>query len=268
MKRIGPPPALDGQGQQRPRRVQYHGIERHGPLGFGHHPAGTAANGRQPVGDGARIAHRCRQHQQGNARGQVDHGLFPDHAAFLVSQKMGLVEYHQVRVQRNALMHGIVKLVSQDFSGADDDGRIGALFAVSGEDTHIFRAEDLGKFSEFRVGEGFERRGVPRPPAPFKCAPDGLDGDPSFAGAGGGGHQAIGFGHDRHGLGLEPVRGEGLVPWYTDFRKYGVELRVGAGGDLHAVIWPFAWWPSSRRISTASLVGALYRFVHQAIACR
>ena len=55
---------------------------------------------------------------------------------------MGLVEHYQVRVQRDALVHGIVKLISQDLGGTDDDGRIGALFAVPGEDAHILRAED------------------------------------------------------------------------------------------------------------------------------
>jgi hypothetical protein len=99
VKGSGPTSALCRQGQQGARRMQYHGVERHGPLGFGDYPAGPPANGRQPVGDGVGIAHRRREHEQRDARGQVDHGFFPHHAALFISQEMGFVQYHQVGVQ-------------------------------------------------------------------------------------------------------------------------------------------------------------------------
>ncbi|PID73076.1 MAG: hypothetical protein CSB33_05695 [Desulfobacterales bacterium] len=42
------------------------------------------------------IADSGRQQQQGNARWQVDHDLFPDHAPFGIAHKMSFIQHHQV----------------------------------------------------------------------------------------------------------------------------------------------------------------------------
>ena len=58
---------------------------------------------------------------------------------------------------RSALVHGVVELVAQNLGRAGDDRGLGVLLAVPGEDAHMLRAENFGKFDQLAVGQSFER---------------------------------------------------------------------------------------------------------------
>ena len=190
-----------------------------GRSGFAHHPARARPDGAEPVGDLLVIAHRGRKHQQGDALGQVDHGLLPYHPALFITQIVGFVQDHKIGGQGFAPVHGVIELVAQYFSGAHDDGGVRVFLAVAGQNAHMGSSEMLAELDHFRVGQGFERRGVPGPAAGAEHLVDGLHGYPGLAGSGGGCHQAIGVLDDGQGLFLKCIGYKLLHFGGADFGK-------------------------------------------------
>ena len=122
---------------------------------------------------------------------------------------MGLVEHHEVGLQFDPGVHGVVELIAQNFGGADDDGGVRLLPAVAGEDPHVDVAEGLGELRILGIAQGLERAGVPGSPAVLEDLPDGLLGNPGLSGPCRGGHEAVGPLNRGHGLGLKAIGNKG-----------------------------------------------------------
>ena len=207
--------------------MQEHGVQRHGALRFLYHAACFMADGDQPIGNFPGIAHGGRKQQQGDARGKVDHGLFPHHAALLISQKVGLIQDHEIGGQRFPAVHGIVKLIAQDLGGSHDDRGMGVLLAVAGQDAHLLGAEMGGELNQLGVGQGFERRGIPGPAALVEDPRHGLQGNPGLACTGGGADQTVSLSQGFQGLELERIGHKGSGRGGADAGKNLFESGVG-----------------------------------------
>jgi len=210
-----------------PGGVQEEGIKGDRALFLLDDDALLPAQPREPVGDLLAVADRRGEHQQVDAGGEVDHGLFPDDPAVAVAQVVGLVEDDEVEGEVAPLVHGVVELVAQDLRRADDERRLGVLPRVPGEDADAIRPEDIAELDPLGVAQGLERRGVPGASAPGLDGPDGLLGDPRLARARGGRDEAVGPGHGVDGPQLEGIGNERLGFGAADAAENGFELRLG-----------------------------------------
>jgi len=210
-----------------PGGVQEEGVEGDRALLLLDDDALLAAQPREPVGDLLAVADRRGEHQQVDAGGKVDHGLFPDDPPVAVAQVVRLVEDDEVEGEVATLVHGVVELVAQDFRRADDERRLGVLPRVPREDAHAVRPEDVAEFDPFGVAQGLQRRGIPGASAPGLDGPDGLLGDPRLARARGGRDEAVGPGYGVDGPQLEGIGDERLGFGAADAAENGFELRLG-----------------------------------------
>ena len=65
---------------------------------------------------------------------------------------MGLIQDDQIRLDVGPVMHGIVKLISKDFGGPDDNRRIRILFSVSRQNPTVFDTEFMAEFQINGIG--------------------------------------------------------------------------------------------------------------------
>jgi len=210
-----------------PGGVQEEGIKGDRALFLLDDDALLAAQPREPVGDLLAVADRRGEHQQVDAGGEVDHGLFPDDPAVAVAQVVGLVEDDEVEGEVAALVHGVVELVAQDFRGAHDHGGVGVLLRVAREDAHVHALEPVAELHPLGVRQGLQGRGVP---APFPLAEhvlDGLLGDPGLAGSRRGHDEAVRAADGLEGLELKGVRPEGGLVGLSDPGEHIVEDGLG-----------------------------------------
>ena len=156
---------------------------------------GRPADGLDPGGQLARVAHRRREAHEADVGGQVDDHLLPHRAAIGVLQVVDLVEHDQpeaVERRRAGVDH-----VAQHLGGHHHHGGVAVDRVVTGEQPDLSRPVAFAEVAELLVRQRLERRGVERSTA---LPPGGLDavlGDDGLAAPGRRGHDDVVAGVER-----------------------------------------------------------------------
>ncbi len=132
------------EGRQFLVRVQIAGPERDRSFGVANERAGIRADSRQPIRNILRIPDRGGQQQQACLGRTEDQGLFPHHPAFRVGEVLGFVHDHQpqgIQAHVDFTPRRIVEQIAQYFRGHNEQGCLGMLPAVAGEDADLPRSE-------------------------------------------------------------------------------------------------------------------------------